>query len=136
MAGMTVLRTMLLWLLLLALPFQGIAQAATLCAPAAPVPVAAPHDHAAMMRGHTALAHDHAAMADAAPAHDHHDGGGHTPAKCGKAAACCLGAALAPFIAAPPALPPPPSEAIPFRAAAPLPVHLAALDRPPKSRLA
>jgi len=129
MAAMMLLRTVLVWLLLLALPYQGFASAGMLCAPAAPA-AAAPmpdgsHDHAAMM-------HDHAAMADT-PQHGHSDGSAHSPAKCGGVAACCIGAALAPHIVLPLSLPPPPSEAIPFHAVAPMPVDLAALDRPPKS---
>jgi hypothetical protein len=118
---MKLLRTVLVWLLLLALPLQGFASASMLCAPAAPVPMMqmpdGPHDYAAMMHGHG-------------------DGSAHSNAKCGNAAACCVGAALAPYIVLPPSLPPLPSEAIPFSALAPMPVDLAALDRPPKSRLA
>lgn len=122
------LRTVLVWLLLLALPYQGFASAGMLCAPAAPVAAVAmpdgPHDHAAVM-------HDHAAMTGT-PSHGHGDGSPHSPAKCGGVAACCVGAALAPNIVLPPSLPPPPSEIIPFHAVTPAPVDLAALDRPPK----
>jgi hypothetical protein len=127
MAAMMLLRTVLVWLLLLALPYQGFASASMLCVPSAP---AAPlmdgqHDHAAMM-------HEHAAMADT-PAHSHSDGSAHSPARCGGVAACCIGAALAPHIVLPPSLPPPPSELIPFHAVTPAPVDLAVPDRPPKT---
>lgn len=125
-------RSLLLWLLLLAIPFQGIASAGMLlCAPlpAAAHAVAAPamaerhgHDHAAML----------AAAADAGnSAHDGHDA--HGPTKCGSSGACCIGAALAPSL--PGALPElgVPSQSIPFYSGCLPAVDLALPERPPQA---
>jgi len=103
----TLLRSLVVWLMLLAVPFQAFASATMVpCAPrthdgAPQMAMASGHDHAAMM----ADGHDHAAMM-AAMAHDgaaqqhlhqdhqaDHCGGVH--AKCGDCAACCVGAILA-----------------------------------------
>lgn len=85
----TLLKSLLVWLLLLALPFQGYASATMLpCAPApavtAPAPVmdmSAPHDHQKMLAAMAASQHgaDQSAAA-------HHDGG-----NCKSCAACCPG---------------------------------------------
>jgi hypothetical protein len=98
-----ILRTLILWLVLLAVPFQGAASAAMLaCAPAtAATPAAAgaasAHDHHAMMAA-AGAGHDHHAMmasadngSDTGAPSDHHSG-----AKCGTCAVCCIGAAMAP----------------------------------------
>lgn len=84
---------MLVWLLLLALPFQGFASATMLpCAPvqspaamaAAPVmDMSVPHDHQKMLAAHKA-ALDHHQAGDKATAH--HEGG-----NCKSCAACCPG---------------------------------------------
>jgi hypothetical protein len=88
------IRTLIVWLTLLAVPFQGFASAAMLpCAPAAPAPaMQTAHVHHAM---HAMTAHQH----DAAAVHAHHDGDKkHSThhAKCGNCAACCVGAAMFP----------------------------------------
>jgi hypothetical protein len=135
---MTLLRTFIVWLLLLALPYQGYASASMmLCVPAAAATSAAghmampdgPHDHAAMM----------AAMQDqdrqAASDQSSHTGHSHGGIKCG-GAACCVAAApcMAQTIAVPvlPAV----SSAIPFHSEFPRAVDLAHPERPPQGNFA
>ena len=116
-----IIRSLIVWLVLLAVPFQGFAAAAALpCAPSG-----AMHDHAAMVhQGHH--------VADAAGA-VHHDGPGHhAGTKCGSCAACWAGAAMAPAIAVP-GMPQPASVTIPFDAG-PVPTfHPSLPERPPRS---
>jgi hypothetical protein len=133
-------RSLLLWLLLLALPFQGVASASMLlCAPsgAAVQPASqaqampAGHDHAAML----AAAKVHGPAADAVHGGADHDGAsGHAQggAKCGTPGACCVGASLVADISV--AVPPMPSSSqpVPFRARILPAVDLAGLERPPK----
>lgn len=121
-------------MLLLALPFQGLALARMLpCAPGAATHdqhatmamPGQPHDHAAMLKAM-------AARADTPPDH----GGGqhgslHDAAKSGSCADCCIGAAMVPAALPALALLPPPSLSIPFR-----PGHVPSVDpvlpeRPP-----
>ncbi|HWW71359.1 MAG TPA: hypothetical protein VN089_15565 [Duganella sp.] len=125
---MTLLRTFIVWLLLLALPYQGYASAAMmLCAPVAPaathmVMPAGAHDHAAMM-----------AMQDQKPqASADKAGHAHGGIKCGGAAACCV--ASAPFMAQALAVPmlPVASAAIPFYSEVLRAVDLAHPERPPQ----
>jgi hypothetical protein len=131
---MTLFRTFIVWLMLLALPYQGYASAAMmLCAPAAPAASATahvampagPHDHAAMM----------AAMQDqnqkASPEQSGHAGHSHGGIKCGGAACCVAGA---PFMAQTVAVPvlPAVSSAIPFYSEFPHAVDLAHPERPPQ----
>lgn len=114
----TLLKSLIVWLMLLAIPFQGFASATMLiCAPieSAPQLLAmaqspAVHHHADAATGgrhhdhaaHAAAADEHAAhatAADNASAHssddtaaaDHHAGG-----KCNSCATCCFGAIMAP----------------------------------------
>ncbi|MGV7207403.1 hypothetical protein ACLB1G_06075 [Oxalobacteraceae bacterium A2-2] len=157
-------RSFIVWLMLLALPFQGYAAASMmLCAPAAPAPLMEMgqpgHDHAAMM---AAMHGDHARAYAAQPgdggqhaaAHGDHvgvsaaqvDGGAqlamhgghaaktaHGAIKCGGAAACCVGAALAPDCAlALPALALP-SAPVSFYSDTIPAVHLAHPERPPQA---
>lgn len=143
----SVCRSLLLWLVLLAIPFQGVASAGMLLcamAPAVDAPMAARHDHAAMLAAartvHGDMPHDagHAAAGKTGQEIDHgmgQDGGhaGHGASKCGTPGACCVGVALAPtIIAGVPALAAP-SLAIPFRASRPAAVDLAHPERPPQS---
>jgi hypothetical protein len=123
---LTLFRSLILWLALLAVPFQGFAAAAMLpCAPPAHAHGAAGHGHPAL---HQHAAHDADADADAAAGHGHHAG-----AKCGTCAACCVGAAIAP-----PSLPAvasiaPQSLSIPFDIGYLPSVHPTLPDRPPCS---
>lgn len=123
----------MLWLMLLAVPFQGFAAATMLpCAPATAAPA---HQHvldaAAHQHHHAAMQHDQAGADHGAKAH-----GQHGDAKCGSCAACCIGAALAPAPAAGLGPAAPQSVSIPFDAG-PLPsVHPTLPERPPRPLLA
>jgi hypothetical protein len=121
----TVLRSLIVWLLLLALPVQGLAAARML--PSAPAPPA----HAAPL---VKPCHDmpaaHAAKAAPGEHQDKHKG--KPPSACGD---CCIVVALVPAPIVPPAFAPP-SSAIPFHAG-----HLASVDpalpeRPPRRLVA
>jgi hypothetical protein len=84
-----IIRSLIIWLALLAVPFQGFASAAML--PCAPSPAAAAHAHM-HMAGMAHAQHDHAAVHHTDSARlSHHD------AKCGNCASCCIGAALMPL---------------------------------------
>jgi hypothetical protein len=137
------LRTLLLWFLLAAVPFGGFASATMLrCGPAS-VPAAAPdgrhamhgearQDHAAAMLGarHGEAPHDHAAMLAAQHGGDAGHHAGH--AKCASTGACCIGAPLAPALPAAPPLQDGRCATVPFVPAEPAAVDLAGLERPPK----
>jgi len=133
----TLLRTLTLWLVLLAVPFQGFASAAMLgcatghMAPAPAAPTAAGMDHAQ----HGMHGGEHHAMG-APDAGDGHSMQHHGNAKCGACSACSIGAAIAP--APVPAVPvhAPPRLAAPFSAGLLPSVDLALPERPPRSLLA
>ena len=128
---MTLLRTFIVWLLLLTLPYQGYASAAMmLCAPAVPATgrtamPAGPHDHAAMMAAMQDQKHE--ASSDKSD----HAGHSHGGIKCGGAACCVAGA---PFTAQTLAVPvlAAVSSAIPFYSEFPRAVDLAHPERPPQ----
>jgi hypothetical protein len=132
---MTVLlRTFVVWLLLLALPYQGYASAAMmLCAPAvgATASTARAAGHAAMPAG----AHDHAAMmAAASPSHAadaDHSGHAHGGIKCGGAACCVAGAPMMTLAIEVPVMPAV-SSAVPFYSKVLHAVDLAHPERPPQ----
>jgi hypothetical protein len=129
-------RSLILWLALLAVPFQGFAAAAMLpCAPAAgahamQMTAGAHHDHAAMLKHARQEQGGHAAS-DSGAGHGHHAG-----AKCGTCAACCIGAAMAsaPDLAV--ASIAPQSVSIPFHAGHLPTVHPTLPERPPRPSLA
>jgi hypothetical protein len=114
-----VLRPLLVLLLLLALPFQGVAASSMLlCAPATTAPAAM-----------TAACHEPAAVRHDGGSHD----GQHGKTSC---ASCCVGAAMAPAALPKLALARPEFIAIPFRAG-----HVPSVDpyvpeRPPRSLFA
>jgi hypothetical protein len=132
------LRVFVIWLMLLATPFQGLAMAGALpCAPQ-PLPASMPqslqlaapssgHDHAAMLAaGHGASQHaDHAGQVDRASAHH-----------CGGMSACCVGAALTPTLPLAQSGPRLTSKLIPHQVAPPATVDLATPERPPRHSLA
>jgi hypothetical protein len=94
----TLLRTLTLWLVLLAVPFQGVAAAAMLgCAtghmPPAP-PVAIPADAGQAHHGMPGGEHHATPAADTGAGH--HAMQHHGTAKCGACSACSIGAAIAP----------------------------------------
>jgi hypothetical protein len=138
----SLVRSLLVWLLLLALPFQAFAAASMLprVGQAAAVPVHAapaadvPPCHAQMM---AAMAQDapapgHMAAPATASAHDEH-AGRHDKNKCGTCAACCVGAAMAPSLPATLALPAPSTVSIPFHAGHLPSVDPVLLERPPSA---
>ena len=113
----------LLWLLIAALPLQGMAAAAMAC-----------HDD---LRQAGAASHQMAdAHADTATAghcggeHQHHSSGAH--GKCSQCASCCIGAAAPPAMetAVPPAIPP--TTVIAASEPAMIVYVPAALERPPR----
>jgi hypothetical protein len=95
-----VLRTLMLWCLLLALPLQGVAAATML-------PCATTHEHTTVTAttalpdaspDHHHRRQDIAAAHDDGPAsHDHSSAPEHQPdSKCSNCSVCCIGAALLP----------------------------------------
>lgn len=127
------IRSLIVWLVLLALPFQGLAAAAAMpCAALARTAPAQPAQAGAAMHRHAAmLHHGHATPGAASDGHhagpDHHAG-----AKCGSCSACWVGAAMACAGAAIGAQQAP-SATIPFDAGHLPSVHPRLPDRPPRS---
>ena len=144
---MTVLlRSFIVWLMLLALPYQGYASAAMmLCAPAtvsteltssAPAPEhvatpGAPHDHAAMMAMNTMSAMSAMSATGDAGHSSHAHGGAHGGVKCGGSACCVAGAPLMTLAIALPVLPAV-SSAVTFYSEVLHAVDLAHPERPPQ----
>jgi hypothetical protein len=124
------LKSLIVWLLLLAVPFQGFASATMLfCAPIqtpAAVTTAAGHDHHAMSMGQGAE-HHHDANAKAA---SHHDG-----SKCNSCASCCFGASMPPSQTSRLPVETQHFAAIPFKSGAVPTVDLALPERPPQASL-
>jgi len=124
---MTVLlRSLIVWLMLLALPYQGYASATMLLcvAPATTAGASGPHDHAAMMAAQTSQDKgDHAGKST------------HGIMKCG-GTACC--AAAAPVVSPTAGLPVAPlvSISIPFYSDFLPAVDLAHPERPPQGHYA
>lgn len=123
-------RTLLVWLMLLAIPLQGFAAASSALCEAATAPLAS-HAVASMDERHCAepdsAAQDSAAQESAAP---------DSPVKCSSCAFCCVGMAIAPAFPAQGAAPPLASELIAYAA-----MHVTAhipggLERPPHSPIA
>ncbi len=127
---MTVLlRSLVVWLMLLALPYQGFASAQMLLcvAPAtggatSMAMPAGPHDHATMM------------AAQAKADHGHHDGASsHTSMKCSGSACCAAAAPVLALTLADPALPTV-SRVLAFYSDFLPAVDLAHPERPPQGR--
>jgi hypothetical protein len=119
-------RTLLVWLMLLAIPLQGFAAASSSLCEAAGAPVASHVAAASMDEGHCAEP-DSAAPDSAKP---------DSTAKCSSCAFCCVGMAIAPAFAALAAAHPLASEPIAYAA-----MHVTAhipggLERPPHSPIA
>lgn len=141
-----VLKTLLLWLLILALPAQGFAAAQLACGPAHhdKVPIGAPAsvhthdaiDHVGHVHEHEDQAHEiqNAAADEAAPdsSSSFHK---HATAKCSACAACCVGAAMSPTVLTWPQ----PHDSVTVRivaSAAAFSGHIpAGLERPPRVTL-
>lgn len=118
-------RTLLVWLMLLAIPLQGFAAASAALCDAAKAP-AASHVAGGMDGGHCA---EPESAAPDSPAPD-------SPAKCSSCAFCCVGMAIAPAFAALASPRPLASEPIDYAA-----MHVTAhipggLERPPHSPIA
>lgn len=132
-----ILRTLIVWLVLLALPFQGFAAAAVQPCDGIAVPGAAPAIHsmagAGMQHDHASM-HHHASMQHASQDAHHH--ASHAAAKCGCCPACVAGPALAPAALAHVALQSVPSAAIPFDAGRLPSIHPSLPERPPRTVLA
>ncbi|MEB0135383.1 hypothetical protein QN362_08555 [Actimicrobium sp. CCC2.4] len=125
--------TLMIWLMLLAIPVQGFAAATMLlCEPvAAMTPAdasAGPHDHAAMLAAQSADEPDQPDQ----PASSGH----HTATKCGNCAAFCIGVVM--ITSTQPALPALdfPSQAVATSTALLTSVIPAHPERPPQVRLA
>lgn len=119
-----VLKAVLVWFMLLAVPFQGFASATMLLC--APLPVSsAPSVQHEQHAAHAGTAHQHHEAG--AGQSDHHAGG-----KCGSCAECCIGALITPSYL--PTLPvaAPHYVAIPFDTGEVPSVDLALPERPPR----
>jgi hypothetical protein len=132
----TLLRSLIVWLLMLALPWQGMAAAAMVgCAPA-PLPAVSVHaaHEAARPPCHDGMAMHDSAVQPEQPerkAATHHGGA----AKCAACAACGIAAVLP--AALPPFAPAPPPSLSSLTAERVLPsVHLDQPERPPRFFLA
>jgi hypothetical protein len=128
---------LVVWFLLLAVPFQGFASAtmlfwAPIDLPAAHMAVAAPaHDHAAMVAaGHHGQAHEAPAThgGDQVDVSVQHDGG-----KCTSCAACCVGASIGPSDPLRLTAEPPHRASAPFVPGFIPSVERALLKRPPQA---
>jgi hypothetical protein len=130
-------RFLLVWLLLLALPFQGIASASMLArAPSMTlqVPAAAHAAMASSMDVHDG--HCAGALQQADPRQDAPQPGAHHGGKAGSCADCCAGATMAPAVLPALVLAPPHFISIPFRAGHVPSVDPALPERPPRTILA
>lgn len=124
-----VVHTILVWLLLLAVPFQGFAAAGMLpCAPVTPAPMAM---QLAGVEGHCAM---HAAATPAADGKQLDHKTAHGKSSC---ASCCAGAAMAPALMPTPVAPAGPDfVSIPFRAGHVPSVDPSLPERPPRTAFA
>lgn len=127
-------KSLIVWLMLVAIPFQGFASASMLLcapmqAPAMEMAASTDHDHHAMLMAQ-AMEPDSAAPADGHDAANHHDGG-----KCNTCASCCFGAAMAPAGIARLPAESPQLAAFHFEAGHVARVDLALPERPPQTSL-
>lgn len=137
----SIVRSLLLCFLMLALPFQAFAAAGMLPRVGhAAAAVASVTVQAAPLAGqppcHQQMAEDHKVSPPQAAPADDVPAGQHDKAKCGTCGACCVGAAMALGLPAVPALAPPSTVSIPFRAGHLPSVDPVLLERPPSSFLA
>lgn len=142
----TMLKSLFVWLMLLAMPFQGFAAATQLlCAPPAGPAVhlaaandRAPHEHVSMLVAQSAEHDHHVTTTDASRSHtddgssvDHHAEG-----QCGTCLACCFVVSMAPSSSSDMPVQELHSEAVPFGSGLYQTVDLALPERPPQSSLA
>jgi hypothetical protein len=130
----TFLRSLIVWLLMLALPYQGVAAAAmAACAPAQAMPIAVSAQHRMQTAQHPAC-HEVAAMA---PSGDQQEKPAHAgSARCAHCAACGVGAAVVPAGLPPLAVHAPPVASHPAADSGLPSVHLPQPERPPRPCLA
>jgi hypothetical protein len=140
----TVLKSLIVWFLLLVVPFQGFASATMLmCAPlqssashtAVAGAAARLHDHAAMLAAQSSGQEHHATNAAHADAGDSPSAGHHASGTCNSCAACCFGASMPPSDVS---RVPPEAQKFPalvFDSEFVPAVDLALPERPPKSSL-
>jgi hypothetical protein len=121
-----IFRILIVWLALLAVPFQGFASAAMLPHVPAPAPATAMHQHHGSHAMASHGAHQCAAHADHSCTPEHHQHGG----KCG---ACCLGVAIVPPPIAPVAPPVAAVTRVLVDSGCPPSAELEFPDRPPRS---
>lgn len=133
----SILRTLIVWLVLLAVPFPGFASAAMSgCAAghasrSLAAPASQDHDaHAGHLEAMQAE-HDHAAMM--AGMHDADGDAQHGVGKCSACSACSIGAAIVPAPLPALAIHAPPAWTIPFTTGRVPSVHLALPERPPRA---
>ena len=120
-------RSLLVWLLLLALPLQGFAAVGMMARAATPM-TKAMEAHGGHCAGHALQAGQ---QHDAPPQQD-----GHHAGKGGACADCCAGATMAPAVLPALVLAPPHFISIPFRAGHVPSVDPALPERPPRTALA
>ncbi len=125
----TVMRSLIVWLLLLALPFPGLAAARMLPAVSAPAAQSVMHAAPVVKR-----CHDMAA-AQAMDGERQHKQDKHDKRHSGVCGDCCIVVALVPVPLVPQACAPP-SIAIPFRAGHLASVDPSLLERPPRRLVA
>jgi hypothetical protein len=129
----TLLRSLIVWLLMLALPWQGAAAAAM----AACGPAPAQHQQHRPHDGARPPCHESAMAAHTAHSVDKQEKQAHAgAAKCAHCAACSIGAAALPASLPPLVVHAPPAAAPPAADSRLPSVHLAQPERPPRPRLA
>lgn len=132
----TLLRSLIVWLLMLALPYQGVAAAAmAACGPVQraqvqAMPLAVPTQHGAHVAQHPPC-HEAVAVAQAGEKQVHTGN-----VKCAHCAACAIGIAVLPAGFPPLAVHAPPAASHPAADGRLPSVHLAQPERPPRPRLA
>jgi hypothetical protein len=131
---MKLIKTMLVWLLLLALPLQGQASAAlNLCATGATPPAARSHCHSVMSQTEHASPHQASASSTVKAADGHCQDAATGIHKCSNCASCAFGAPCVPASSPPLSAKPAGAERIAY-----LPHHVTSrlpdgLERPPHS---
>jgi hypothetical protein len=126
------LKSLIVWLMLLAIPFQGFASATMLfCAPMHSMAPLQP------VAGEPALHHQHGAsagtMADQQHANQEPSAGQHASGNCDSCATCCFGAAIAPSHATRLEVETQRFAANPFTGGSASSVDLALPERPPQA---
>jgi hypothetical protein len=134
----TFFRSLLVWLMLIAVPFQGSASTQLPCAPVTSGTTAsiepAGHDHVSMISAHSGH-NEHSTTVDAGQSDDGVPADHHASGKCGTLTACCIGASMAPPFCSAMPIQGMPSDPIPFDIGSGPTVDLPLPERPPQSSL-